>query len=70
MRTADPMRNEAGAEIRTEAPVGRILTREGRAVGVVLETGMIAHDQQGKYSQRREQSQIRGGGITGEQWAV
>jgi phytoene dehydrogenase-like protein len=30
---------EAGAEIRTEAPVERIVTREGRAGGVVLEHG-------------------------------
>jgi len=30
---------EAGAEIRTEAPVARISTRGGRATGVVLETG-------------------------------
>ena len=29
----------AGAEIRTEAPVARILTRNGRAAGVVLESG-------------------------------
>jgi phytoene dehydrogenase-like protein len=29
----------AGAEIRTEAPVSRILTRDGRASGVVLENG-------------------------------
>jgi phytoene dehydrogenase-like protein len=28
-----------GAEVRSEAPVGRILTRGGRAVGVALETG-------------------------------
>ncbi|MGH2657254.1 MAG: phytoene desaturase family protein [Actinomycetota bacterium] len=28
-----------GAEIRTEAPVGRVQTRNGRAVGVVLESG-------------------------------
>jgi phytoene dehydrogenase-like protein len=30
---------EAGAEIRTEAPVAKILTRNGRAIGVVLESG-------------------------------
>ena len=30
---------EQGAEIRTEAPVARILTRGGRATGVVLENG-------------------------------
>jgi phytoene dehydrogenase-like protein len=30
---------EAGASIRTDAPVQRILTRDGRAVGVVLEDG-------------------------------
>jgi len=30
---------EAGAEIRTEAPVARINTRAGRATGVVLESG-------------------------------
>ena len=30
---------EAGAEIRTEAPVERILTRDGRATGVVIEGG-------------------------------
>ena len=30
---------EAGAEIRTEAPVERILTRDGRATGVVLDGG-------------------------------
>jgi phytoene dehydrogenase-like protein len=30
---------EAGAEIRTEAPVGSILTRNGRATGVVMENG-------------------------------
>jgi phytoene dehydrogenase-like protein len=30
---------ELGAEIRTEAPVARILTRGGRATGVVLESG-------------------------------
>ncbi|MGQ0671199.1 MAG: phytoene desaturase family protein, partial [Actinomycetota bacterium] len=30
---------EAGAAIRTEAPVARILTRGGRATGVVLESG-------------------------------
>ena len=30
---------EFGAEIRTEAPVARILTRNGRATGVVLENG-------------------------------
>ena len=29
----------AGAEIRTEAPVARILTRDGRATGVALESG-------------------------------
>jgi phytoene dehydrogenase-like protein len=29
----------AGAEIRTEAPVGRILVRDGRASGVVLDSG-------------------------------
>jgi phytoene dehydrogenase-like protein len=29
----------AGAEIRTEAPVSRILVREGKAAGVVLESG-------------------------------
>ncbi len=28
-----------GAELRTEAPVARILTRDGRAAGVVLESG-------------------------------
>ncbi len=28
-----------GAEIRTEAPVARVLVRDGRAVGVVLESG-------------------------------
>jgi len=28
-----------GAEIRTETPVARILTRAGRATGVVLENG-------------------------------
>ena len=35
-----------GAEIRTEAPVARILTREGRAYGVVLESGeeILAND--------------------------
>jgi phytoene dehydrogenase-like protein len=30
---------EAGAEIRTEAPIARIQTRQGRATGVVLESG-------------------------------
>jgi phytoene dehydrogenase-like protein len=30
---------EAGAEIRTQAPVSRIVTRNGRATGVVLENG-------------------------------
>src|SRR5215472_11930957 len=30
---------EAGAEIRTEAPIARILTRNGRATGVALESG-------------------------------
>jgi phytoene dehydrogenase-like protein len=30
---------QLGAEIRTEAPVARILTRDGRAYGVVLESG-------------------------------
>ncbi|MFZ0211300.1 MAG: NAD(P)/FAD-dependent oxidoreductase [Candidatus Acidiferrales bacterium] len=30
---------EAGAEIRTEAPVARILTRNGRATGVALQSG-------------------------------
>jgi phytoene dehydrogenase-like protein len=30
---------EFGAEIRTEAPVARILTKNGRATGVVLENG-------------------------------
>src|SRR2546428_4265994 len=30
---------EAGAEIRTEAPVARIEVRDGRAVGVVLDSG-------------------------------
>src|SRR6185436_6837694 len=30
---------EAGAEIRTEAPIVRILIRSGQAVGVVLENG-------------------------------
>jgi phytoene dehydrogenase-like protein len=30
---------EAGAELRTEAPVARIVTRDGRATGVVLESG-------------------------------
>jgi phytoene dehydrogenase-like protein len=30
---------EAGAEIRTKAPVGRILVKNGRATGVVLENG-------------------------------
>src|SRR2546426_11937770 len=30
---------EGGAEIRTEAPVARILTRGGRATGVLLESG-------------------------------
>ena len=29
----------AGAELRTEAPVARIVTRDGRATGVVLESG-------------------------------
>ena len=33
----------AGAEIRTEAPVARILTRGGRATGVVLESGEEIH---------------------------
>jgi phytoene dehydrogenase-like protein len=35
-----------GAEIRTEAPVAQILTREGRAYGVVLESGeeILAND--------------------------
>jgi phytoene dehydrogenase-like protein len=30
---------EAGAEIRTEAPVGKILVKDGRASGVVLQSG-------------------------------
>jgi len=30
---------EAGVEIRTKAPVGRIVVKEGRAVGVVLQSG-------------------------------
>jgi len=30
---------EAGVEIRTEAPVGKILVKDGRANGVVLQTG-------------------------------
>jgi phytoene dehydrogenase-like protein len=30
---------EAGAEIRTKAPVGKILVKEGRAAGVVLQSG-------------------------------
>jgi phytoene dehydrogenase-like protein len=30
---------EAGAEIRTQAPVGKILVKNGRAVGVVLQSG-------------------------------
>jgi len=30
---------EAGAELRTDAPVARITTRDGRATGVVLESG-------------------------------
>jgi phytoene dehydrogenase-like protein len=30
---------EAGAEIRTESPIAKILTRNGRATGVVLESG-------------------------------
>jgi phytoene dehydrogenase-like protein len=30
---------EAGVEIRTKAPVGKILVKEGRAAGVVLQTG-------------------------------
>ena len=30
---------EAGAELRTDAPVARIATRDGRATGVVLESG-------------------------------
>ncbi|HEV2489186.1 MAG TPA: NAD(P)/FAD-dependent oxidoreductase [Candidatus Acidoferrales bacterium] len=30
---------EAGAEIRTEAPVARILTRNGRATGIALQNG-------------------------------
>ena len=30
---------EAGAEIRTESPVAKIITRAGRATGVVLESG-------------------------------
>jgi phytoene dehydrogenase-like protein len=34
---------EAGAEIRTEAPVGRILVKNGVAVGVALESGEEIH---------------------------
>jgi phytoene dehydrogenase-like protein len=34
---------EAGAEIRMEAPVTKILTRNGRATGVVLESGEEIH---------------------------
>jgi len=34
---------EAGAEIRMEAPVAKILTRSGRATGVVLESGEEIH---------------------------
>jgi phytoene dehydrogenase-like protein len=34
---------ELGAEIRTEAPVAKILAREGKAVGVVLENGEEIH---------------------------
>src|SRR3979490_140798 len=30
---------EAGAEVRTNAPVGKILTKHGRACGVVLQSG-------------------------------
>ena len=32
-----------GAEVRTNAPVGKILTRNGRATGVVLESGEEIH---------------------------
>ena len=34
---------EAGAEIRMEAPVAKILTRNGRATGVVLDSGEEIH---------------------------
>ena len=34
---------EAGAEIRMEAPVAKILTRNGRATGVVLQSGEEVH---------------------------
>ncbi|MGB7186441.1 MAG: NAD(P)/FAD-dependent oxidoreductase, partial [Candidatus Acidiferrales bacterium] len=34
---------EAGAEIRMEAPVAKILTRNGRATGVVLQSGEEIH---------------------------
>jgi phytoene dehydrogenase-like protein len=34
---------EAGVEIRTEAPVAKILTRNGRATGVVLQSGEEIH---------------------------
>jgi len=34
---------EAGVEIRTQAPVSQILTRNGRATGVVLESGEQIH---------------------------
>src|SRR5579859_6522353 len=34
---------EAGVEIRTQAPIARILTRNGRACGVVLESGEEIH---------------------------
>ncbi|MGH9702403.1 MAG: phytoene desaturase family protein, partial [Candidatus Acidiferrales bacterium] len=34
---------EAGVEIRTEAPVAKLLTKEGRATGVVLESGEEIH---------------------------
>ena len=39
---------ELGVEIRTEAPVARILTKNGRATGVVLENGdEIARERRG-----------------------
>src|SRR3712207_1973116 len=34
---------EAGAEIRTESPIAKVLVRNGRAVGVVLENGDEIH---------------------------
>ena len=43
---------EAGAEIRTGAAVARVIVRDGRAAGVVLEDGTEIHGRRGRLERR------------------